>query len=359
MTFSKWKSYRYKPLEPRNKRRNTIGAIRRLSRRPQSCASLAWTSPDLDVYQPGSTIAAASASIGTSTDKHAPAQSGANNTEQGPPLIRRRTRSFSVPEWTASLSNRLSFRRRPAYCKLSSSVSPSQIEEDHGPKTAPASEGELEVLLQDAWSSAFTVGEVNTTGFIRKKRAREYSRKMTELERQYDLKMAEILQREATFVRELLSHDEATPLLHAHELTIPVELKKVVHEAQSSGRFNKLRLELKKETVAAAQALKSQHSTVLSPRKPCREKPHRQSSCQCPSSALVYCNPYRDEEAQSGKGRGHMWFHETPQCVVQDILVQMAADPLPCSIVIWAYNWHSITAFQQRSHVHSFTSPTS
>ena len=315
MTFSKWKSYRYKPLEPRIKRRNTIGTIRRPSRLPQSRAC---TIPDLDAYQPGST---APASIGMTTDGHASAQSDSNSTEPRPPLIQRRTRSFSVPEWTTSLSNRLSFRRRPGYRKFSSSVSPSQTEDSHrdvGPKTAPTSEGELEVLLQDAWSSACAVGELNKTGFVRKKRAQEYSRKMTDLERQYDLKLAEILQREATFVHELLSHDEATPLLRADEFTIPVEVNKVVHEAQSSGRFNKLRLELKKETVAAAQALKSQHSTVLSPQTPRREKPRRRSSCQWPSSALVYCNPY-SEEAQSEKDGGHIWFHRTPHCVVQDI----------------------------------------
>jgi hypothetical protein len=306
MTFSKCKSYSYKPLEPRSKRRNTIGAIRRGTRRPQSCALLSVTTPDLDVYQPGPTIVTAAAGVGTATNERATAQTDANNTQPGPPLIQRRrtlARSFSVPEWTAALRNRLS-RRPTGYRQLSSSISPSRTEEDNcdvGIKTAPPSEGELEVLLKDAWSSVFAAGEVSKTGFMGRKRALDYSRKMTELERQYDLKMAEILQREATFVRELLSHDESTPLLLADKLTIPVELKRVVHEAQSSGKFNKLRLELKKETVAAAQALQSRHSTVLSPHhKQCREKPHRPFPCQWPSSALVYYNPYC-EEAQSGE----------------------------------------------------------
>lgn len=164
----------------------------------------------------------------------------------------------------------------------------------------PATEAELELLLQGAWGSILAAGEARPTGFIRRKQALEYSRKMVELRHQYKLRMAEILQREATFVQELLSHDECTPLLLADQLTIPVELQRVVHEVYSSGKFDKLRLELKRETATAILALKSRQPTVaVRQRQHVVKKPRPVSCPEWPSRTLVYCNTHT-EVAQSG-----------------------------------------------------------
>lgn len=310
MTFPRWRSYRYKTLESQPKRRNTIGAVRRP--RPQSCALYLTTplSPDRDVHL-------RDPSAGTLVDN------GAAVSENIPPTDttevdlssvqtqRRNRRSFTTGlGWTFSLRNRLSsLRRRDGSRRLRCSASPppppspEENSDDELKDTTvtstkvPATDAELELLLQDAWSSVFAVGEVNYGGFMRKKQALEYSRKMAELRHHYKLKLAEIHQREATFLQELLSHDESTPLLLADQLTIPVELKRAIREAQSSGKFDKLRVELKRETVTAVLALQSRYPAVVAQQQ--KHYSHRPVSCHWPSRNIVYCNPHT-EVAQSG-----------------------------------------------------------
>lgn len=320
MTFPKWRNYGYKTLESQHKRRNTISAVRSSKRRrPQLFPRTASLSPDRD--DADDTV---HPDFRDSTEAETLADNGAAGREHVPPTdtteadtgsstepILRRNRTFSMGSGWTSLRNRLSsLRRRNGSRQLRSSVSPSpppppkeddEEMKDAITKTVPETDQELEHQLQDAWSSVFTVGEARYGGFMRKKQALEYSRKMAELRHQYQLKLAEICQREATFLQELLSHDESTPLLLADQLTIPRELKRAIHEAQSSGKFDKLRMELKQETVAAVLALQSRYPTVVVRRKRgLSERKVRPLSCQWPSRTVVYCNPHADQVAQSG-----------------------------------------------------------
>lgn len=322
MTFPKWKNYGYKTLESQHKRRNTISAVRSSKRpRPQLLPRNASLSPDRDEaddavcpdLRDSSTEAVAETPDNGAAVRAPVPPTDTTESDTDSPSVRpilRRNRTFSMGSgWTATLRNRLSsLRRRNGSRQLRSSVSPPPPsppkEEEEEVKDAitkvPETDEELELQLQDAWSSVFTVGEARYRGFMRKKQALEYSRKMAELRHQYQLKLAEIRQREATFLQELLSHDESTPLLLADQLTIPRELKRAIREAQSSGKFDKLRVELKQGTVAAVSALKSRYPNVVVQRKRLSERKVRPLSCQWPSRTVVYCNPYTDQVAQSG-----------------------------------------------------------
>ena len=150
--------------------------------------------------------------------------------------------------------------------------------------SVPTTDQELDVLLEEAWSSA---SEISRSGFIRrnKREALDYGQKIAEIKHRYKLKMAEIFQREATFVQELLSHDESTPLLLADQLTLPGELNRAITDVQKSRKFDKLRLELKRETALALLTLKARHQKR-------RQKLHKAGYIpDWPFSALVFCNP--------------------------------------------------------------------
>lgn len=353
MTFPKWRSYSYKPLESRHKRRNTIGGIRLSGKTIDSAAALSLSgsltrSRDEGTKQSwlenGTSYAPPSSHTSTTDntfsppefDEHPPPHEQEDVTvsrtthpttsiSKGGVGGRRARRSLSVPGWTASLlRSRLSLRRRPSGShQLRASLSPTpEREESASPNAAEqpakeqegaeesdsrgcapetAADAELEAVLQDAWSSIVAVGEVPYSGFLRRKQALEYSRKMAELRQQYQLKLAEIHQREATFAREFLSHDESTPLLRADELTAPLELQRAIRDTQISGRFDKLRLELKRETAASVLALRARYpSLVVRLRDESRGKARRPRSCQWPAASLVYCNPHCDIVQQSG-----------------------------------------------------------
>ena len=347
MTFPKWRSYSYKPLEPQHKRRNTIGAIRNTRRSQPSLVALSL-STSLNASHEISDVHDITREDDATNDHTTLAENGVtksneehtlpdtfdlelSSTSTPPPpspstptsRTRARSRSFSLG-WTVSLRNRLSWsRRHNGRRQLRSSVSPSPdreiVQDDESPEKKekdresnspkpvpddsipdinPESDAQLEVLLQDAWSTVLSVGEAGYTGFIRRKQALEYSRKMAELRHQYKLKLAEILQREATFVQGLLSHDESTPLLSADEMTVPMDLHRAVCEAQSR-TFNKQRLELKRQTVASVLALQSRYPTVLAGRKGGEKNSFRPRSCHWSSRTLVYSNPH-SEAVQSG-----------------------------------------------------------
>ena len=335
MTFSRWRirSSSYKPLESRFKRRNTIGAIR-ISRKKQQNSNTEFALAATPSTDTTASPRAPAENETTTSNGHVP-QPLSDDTfthehcRSPPPTARRtpqRTRCFSTPGpgWTATLRSRLSLRRRrhAGSRQLRSSLSPSPEPEvfsdvDVGDVAGSAesaengtddlvpekSDEELDALLQNAWSSVLAVAEANCTGFLRRKQALEYGRKMSDLRHQYNVKSAEILQREATFVQELLSHDETTPLIRAEELTSPIELQQAVHDAQTSGKFAKLRRELKKETAVSILALQSRYQTLLATQGVHADSPRSQRSvsCQWPSQTLVYCNPQAHSEAiQSG-----------------------------------------------------------
>ena len=360
MTFPKWRSYSYKPLESsRHKRRNTIGGVRLSSSKTiDSAAALSLsgsltrsrdeetTPSSLPLVENGTSYAPPPASSPTTTDDtFSPELCTSVSRYEGPHeqldtsvsiaphssingrgTRTRARRSLSVPGWTSSLfRTRLSLRRRPSGSRqLRASLSPTpEREEPPSPNAAaldPAKEvegaeesdsslsavpettdAELEAVLLDAWSSILAVGEVPYSGFLRRKQALEYSRKMAELRQQYQLKLAEICQREATFAREFLSHDESTPLLRADELTAPLELQRAIRDTQISGRFDKLRLELKRETAASVVCLRARYPSLqVRLREESREKTRRPRSCHWPATSLVYCNPHSDAVQQSG-----------------------------------------------------------
>ena len=345
MTFSKWRSYSYKPLESRTRRRNTIagaatdlsGSVSREERSHSPAAVENGTTPNScsngDAHAPR-TISPTDPFSGEliSNGHHREQEGGVLAATRGA----RRTRSLSVPSWTASLlRSRLTLRRRPSGTRrLRSSRSSSPAQRDEDQETAAAAreeeeeeeeeEGEsdggsscqletddqqLESVLREAWGTVLSAGEVayGSGGFLRRKQALEYSRKMADIRQQYQLKLAEIQQREATFAREFLAHDEATPLLRADELTAPLELQRAIQRTQSSGKFDKLRLELKRETAASVALLRSRYPS-LEPRlrEGGRDKPRRPRSCiiwpSSPSSpSLVYCNPHTEEAVQQSE----------------------------------------------------------
>ena len=348
MTFPKWRSYSYKPLESsRHKRRNTIGsaAALSLSGSLSRSAEEETTQSPLPLAQNGTTYApppppSSPTSTTTADETFSPELCGSSSRypteQQDVPITRtisggggrvRARRSLSASGWTASLLRpRLSLRRRPSGSRrLRASLSPSP-EPEEPPSPSPAAENsstkgeeraeesdssgsaapvpettdaELEAVLQDAWSSILAVGEVAYSGFLRRKQALEYSRKMSELRQQYQLKLAEIRQREATFAREFLSHDESTPLLRADELTAPLELQRAIRDTQISGRFDKQRLELKRETAASVACLRARYPS-LQVRLREENKTRRPRSCHWPVSSIVYCNPHSDAVQQSG-----------------------------------------------------------
>jgi hypothetical protein len=307
MTFSKWRSYSYKPLESRHKRKNTIAAVRSSQQAlPSLSDSLSHDTTTDDVTQspaPAENGTATTSNVHTSPpDVFATDGSSSSGRRR---VAQRRPRSFSVPAWTTSLRSRLSLRRRPSGARqLRSSLSPSPgPEEEASPEAVgeeEESDQELDAVLREAWGSVLAAGEVvGYSGLLRRKQALEYSRKMTGLRRGYELRLAEIRQREATFAREFLCHDESTPLLLADQLTIPVALQRAIRDTQSSGKFDRLRQELKKETVASVLALRARHPALQARLRQREEKARRPRSCPWPSTSLVYCNPH-SEAVQSG-----------------------------------------------------------
>ena len=187
---------------------------------------------------------------------------------------------FSRFGWTASLRSRR--RNHP-------SASPQELRTcESAPPDVMVSNSidGLEAFLLDAWSSA---NDANSSSGTASKEWLEYGRKMAELRRLHELRMAEIAQREATFVRQLLCHDESTPLLSADQLSIATELKSVITEARRSGKFEKMRLQLKNETAATVEALKDKHWR-------CRNARYR----QWPTRTLVFYNYSSEAEALDG-----------------------------------------------------------
>lgn len=237
MTFPRWRSYGYRRLESRPRRWSTIAGIR--------------------IRAPGQ-------------------RSASDHIGQAATTVLPRPRSSTG--WSASFRNKI--RRR----------SPRQL---HGGDEAeasvadflaiPTSDVELEAFLHEAWSS---VDDVNLTGITSRKEWLEYSRKMAELRCRHELKTAEILQREATFVRQFLSHDESTPLLLADQLSILAEVKSAIKEAQSSGKFDKLRLQLKRETALEVLDLRARHGRKLT------------GPTEWPIRTIVYCNENSEDSSE-------------------------------------------------------------
>ena len=115
----------------------------------------------------------------------------------------------------------------------------------------PQTEEELDRFLADVWEK-----DVATD---RQQPASPYVQKVTELKDFYVYKQAEISQREATFINEILYHDETTPLIMADELNMEAQLKKVLLETQVSYRYDDLRFTLKQEVAQTILSLRAHY----------------------------------------------------------------------------------------------------
>jgi len=192
-----------------------------------------------DVLQePGSTISGTSRDFSADSAYFSPESSLSLE-----PYTSTRTRSST---WVASLRSLLQKqkpRMRPTL------VFPEGI---RGSVTAPRNEEELDQLLSEIWEK--------DTAESPQKATSQYVRKVTQLKGFFDRKMAEIVQRRATYVSELLYQDETTPLLTADELTADsVSMKRVLLEAQVSYKFDELRFTLKQEVAQTVYSLKAHY----------------------------------------------------------------------------------------------------
>lgn len=109
-------------------------------------------------------------------------------------------------------------------------------------------EEDLDRFLAEMWT-AFSAAQG---------RSRRVARKAAKLRSDYERRLAELAQREATFASRLLWSDDATPLLSASETERMVldagrELAEALRDARR--RFDRLRYELKSEVARAAVSL--------------------------------------------------------------------------------------------------------
>ncbi len=131
--------------------------------------------------------------------------------------------------------------------------------------TVPEKEEELDAFLCEVWRKDLTdrPHACSTSGSVS-----NYSKRITELKDLFDCKMAEISQREATYINELMFCDETTPLITATQVaTLDEELRKMMLESKLSYKFDKLRLKLKQEVVRTVLSLRSEYTHAKKNRK--------------------------------------------------------------------------------------------
>lgn len=119
----------------------------------------------------------------------------------------------------------------------------------------PQTEEQLDQFLAEVWEKDVATDQLQP--------ASPYVQKVTELKGFYDRKLAEILQREATFVNEIHYHDETTPLIPADELNLESRLKNVILEAQVSYRYDNLRFTLKQEVAQTILSLRGHYVSSM------------------------------------------------------------------------------------------------
>ncbi|XP_064406376.1 homeobox protein ceh-20-like [Halichondria panicea] len=131
--------------------------------------------------------------------------------------------------------------------------------------TVPQNEEELNAFLDDVWRKnlADSPHTSSSPGPVS-----NYSKRITELKDLFDCKMAEISQREATYINELMSCDDTTPLITASQIaSIDEELRRMMLESKLSYKFDKLRLRLKQEVAQTVLGLQSEYIQAGPPQK--------------------------------------------------------------------------------------------
>lgn len=134
----------------------------------------------------------------------------------------------------------------------------------------PKSEAELDAFLADVWQKDVSDNPRTTTSPVS-----QYIRKVTELKVFFDEKMAEISQREATYVSELTYFDETTPLIPASEISSLDEtsIRQMLMETRLGYKFDDLRLKVKKEVAQTVLELRSHYVSNAGPRKTRKLRP--------------------------------------------------------------------------------------
>ena len=134
----------------------------------------------------------------------------------------------------------------------------------------PTNEVELNAFLAEIWQKDVSDNPRTTTSPVS-----QYIRKVTELKVLFDQKMAEISQREATYVSELTYFDETTPLISASEISglDETSLKQTLMETKLGYKFDDLRLKVKKEVAQTVLDLQSHYVSNAGPRKTRKLRP--------------------------------------------------------------------------------------
>lgn len=135
--------------------------------------------------------------------------------------------------------------------------------------TVPESEEGLDQFLFEVWTKD-TVRQPRSTAAP----VSHYVRKVTELRLFFEQKMAEVAQREAAYLSELMHYDERSPLvvqtIHNPEqlsLADSLQLKQVLLEARVNYKFDQMRYKLKKEAAETVAQLRAQYITEIGRKK--------------------------------------------------------------------------------------------
>ncbi len=173
---------------------------------------------------------------------------GSVSSDPPSPAARTRTRSST---WVASLRSLLLQKQRSQSAHRRPQVVVPEGLCGNSVGTAPQNEVEMDRFLAEVWSKEAAEDSQRASS--------QYVRKITELKSFYELKMAEIAQREATYLSEY--HDETTPLLTADQLSMHTDasLRRVLLEAQVRHKFKDLRFKMKQEITQTILSLRGQH----------------------------------------------------------------------------------------------------
>ena len=117
-------------------------------------------------------------------------------------------------------------------------------------------EQELDQFLFETWSKE-TVNNPRTTGSP----VSQYVRKIGELKQFFELKMAEISQKEITYLSEIQCYERMAPTLKAeHPMsTDNTQLRQTLAETKVGWKFDQLRFKLKQEVVKTILQLRAEY----------------------------------------------------------------------------------------------------
>ena len=121
--------------------------------------------------------------------------------------------------------------------------------------TVPVSEEELDRFLFEVWTKDTVLHPRSTTAPVS-----QYVRKVSELRLFFEQKMAEVAQREAAYLSELVYYD-VNSQFHSEQLSLAdsLQLKQVLLEAKVNYKFDQMRYKLKKEAAETVAQLRAQY----------------------------------------------------------------------------------------------------